>query len=317
MLLVDVLSDFWTLIRSWDFKICAMWDMDFPSEGSSLSSSGTVWTIKQNKIFENALADFDKDTTDRWEKVAARLPGKTAMDVKKHYEDLVDDVTCIEAGRVALPTYSNSSCSLEWLAEKSGVMHGLKQQFGSCGRGQSTKPSEQERKKGVPWTEEEHRQFLMGLRKYGKGDWRSISRNFVVSRTPTQVASHAQKYYIRLGSDNKNKRRSSIHDITTVHGTDRMPSPLLHVSNRQTNSPSTQPEFNQSPCLTYPSQISRGPLINSLGSQVDANLLLSTHYPLSLYTQRGFGGLSPRTIIADSSIAMPYSGYPGQSAMQY
>lgn len=27
----------------------------------------------------------------------------------------------------------------------------------------------------------------MGLAKFGKGDWRSISRSFVMSRTPTQV----------------------------------------------------------------------------------------------------------------------------------
>jgi len=136
-----------------------MWEMDLPSQGTSLSSSGSVWTLEQNKRFENALADFDKDTPDRWDKVAARLPGKTATDVRKHYEDLVDDVTCIEAGCVALPTYSNSSCTLEWIEGKSGDMHGLKQQFGSGGRGSSTKPSEQERKKGVPWTEEEHRYF--------------------------------------------------------------------------------------------------------------------------------------------------------------
>lgn len=45
-----------------------------------------------------------------------------------------------------------------------------------------------ERRKGIPWTEEEHRLFLMGLSKFGKGDWRSISRNFVISRTPTQVS---------------------------------------------------------------------------------------------------------------------------------
>ena len=33
-----------------------------------------------------------------------------------------------------------------------------------------------------------------------------------------QVASHAQKYFIRLSSQNKkDKRRSSIHDITSVH----------------------------------------------------------------------------------------------------
>jgi len=38
----------------------------------------------------------------------------------------------------------------------------------------------------------------------------------VVTRTPTQVASHAQKYFIRQLSGGKDKRRASIHDITTV-----------------------------------------------------------------------------------------------------
>ncbi|PHU00882.1 Transcription factor MYB1R1 [Capsicum chinense] len=70
-----------------------------------------------------------------------------------------------------------------------------------------------ERKKGVPWTEEEHRLFLIGLQKLGKGDWRGISRNFVTSRTPTQVASHAQKYFIRQSSATRRKRRSSLFDI--------------------------------------------------------------------------------------------------------
>ncbi|KAI3973598.1 hypothetical protein MKW92_044697 [Papaver armeniacum] len=79
---------------------------------------------------------------------------------------------------------------------------------------ETTTKTKAERKKGIPWTEEEHRNFLEGLRKYSKGDWRSISRFCVVSRTPTQVASHAQKYFQHQGTKKhkKPRKRPSIHD---------------------------------------------------------------------------------------------------------
>lgn len=90
----------------------------------------------------------------------------------------------------------------------------------------------------------------MGLRKYGKGDWRNISRNFVITRTPTQVASHAQKYFIRQLSGGKDKRRASIHDITTLNlNENKTPSP---DNNRRPSSPpnsapisATQFQWNQ------------------------------------------------------------------------
>lgn len=67
--------------------------------------SGSSWTPKQNKAFEQALAKYDRDTPDRWYNVAKAVGGKTPEEVKKHYEILVADVKHIESGRVPFPNY--------------------------------------------------------------------------------------------------------------------------------------------------------------------------------------------------------------------
>ncbi|KAJ8542265.1 hypothetical protein K7X08_017131 [Anisodus acutangulus] len=158
----------------------------------------STWTREDDKLFEHGLVLYPENIADRWQLIADHVPGKTLNDIMAHYDDLVHDVFVIDAGRVEPPSYTDDP-------------------------GRVGSNNEMERKKGTPWTEEEHRLFLIGLDKYGKGDWRSISRNVVISRTPTQVASHAQKYFIRQQAMKKERKRSSIHDITTAVDTNPVP----------------------------------------------------------------------------------------------
>lgn len=118
-------------------------------------STVTKWTPEENKSFENALALFDKDTPDRWHNVASMIPGKTVSDVIKQYRELVEDVSDIEAGLIPVPGYS-SNLTFEWMSNHG--FDGLRQIYSPAGkRSSSNRCSEHERKKGIPWTEEEHR----------------------------------------------------------------------------------------------------------------------------------------------------------------
>ncbi|KAK4844144.1 hypothetical protein QYF36_016949 [Acer negundo] len=205
---------------------------------SSTTSTSETWSREEDKAFENAIAmhwSSEEDSNEQWQKIASMVPSKSVEQVKQHHKILVEDLEAIEAGNIPIPNYVEAAtCSstkdfhgFSGGADKrsngsgfsSGLSHDQSSGSGHGGKGSNSR-SDQERRKGIPWTEEEHRLFLLGLDKFGKGDWRSISRNFVISRTPTQVASHAQKYFIRLNSMNRDRRRSSIHDITSVNNGD-------------------------------------------------------------------------------------------------
>ncbi|KAG8368230.1 hypothetical protein BUALT_Bualt15G0023600 [Buddleja alternifolia] len=82
---------------------------------SSLSSRRPgSWTAQENKLFEKALARFDRDTPDRWQNVARAVGGgKSVEEVKRHYEILIEDLRRIESGHVPIPNYRNSSADEE------------------------------------------------------------------------------------------------------------------------------------------------------------------------------------------------------------
>ena len=73
------------------------------------------------------------------------------------------------------------------------------------------------------------RLFLLGLQRFGKGKWKSISKFYVHTKTPTQIASHAQKFNKRIDNPTPlEKRRRSINDIRFIEDssflTDNQPS---------------------------------------------------------------------------------------------
>ena len=73
------------------------------------TDNSSTWSKEQDKAFENALATYPEESVDRWEKIAADVPGKSLEEIQHHYELLVDDINDIESSRVPLPCYNSSS----------------------------------------------------------------------------------------------------------------------------------------------------------------------------------------------------------------
>ena len=53
---------------------------------------------------------------------------------------------------------------------------------------------------------------MEGLYIYGRGYWKKISY-YIQTKDATQVASHAQKYFMRNNISQEKKKRKSIHDM--------------------------------------------------------------------------------------------------------
>ncbi|KAJ8560594.1 hypothetical protein K7X08_022454 [Anisodus acutangulus] len=90
------------------------------------------------------------DSKEQWENIALMVPSKTIEELKKHYQLLVDDVTAIEYGYVPIPNYTVEENS-------HGYSRVLRADWQSNGNELPGTAQYQERRKGTPWTEEEHR----------------------------------------------------------------------------------------------------------------------------------------------------------------
>ncbi|RLN12976.1 hypothetical protein C2845_PM09G09380 [Panicum miliaceum] len=92
------------------------------------------WTTRQNKVFEEALAMYDKDTPDRWQKVARAVGGgKTVDDVKMQYKKLTKDVKEMDTEGLQNFQYgSSSNTSMGGSSSSNGQQRALEQANIEC-----------------------------------------------------------------------------------------------------------------------------------------------------------------------------------------
>ncbi|KAI3458363.1 hypothetical protein Pfo_015026 [Paulownia fortunei] len=161
-----------------------------------------------------------------------------------------------------------------------------------------------ERKKGKPWSEDEHRSFLVGLEKLGKGDWKGIANNFVPSRNSSQVASHAQKYFIRMAATEKKRRRSSVFDI-----------PLTDVNQPSQVTPGSQSDKaaeSSQPGSSWAASSNNIGELKGLAS-IPAPVSTSERPPLSPMKRRGIPDF--RSMVYMPRVSSSTQGFPTQKVM--
>ncbi|XP_042339241.1 dnaJ homolog subfamily C member 2, partial [Plectropomus leopardus] len=77
-------------------------DNAVPSErfdASGSDSNAASWTTEEQKLLEQALKTYPVSTPERWEKIAAAVPGRSKKDCMKRYKELVEMVKAKKAAQ--------------------------------------------------------------------------------------------------------------------------------------------------------------------------------------------------------------------------
>ncbi|CAN6195548.1 unnamed protein product [Urochloa humidicola] len=192
------------------------------------SSSEGEWSASEIMVMKSFIAgrNTTNNNTDVVEELHARFPGKEKRQVTNLYVNLL--VEMIESSNQHVAARRSHMIDNIAMSEEDSAMdnldmlHGcLMEETGAIGpaeeapRRKSAPRKERPHNKGF-WSMEEHRQFLLGLLVYGPGKWKSISTDFVKTRTPVQVSSHAQKYFSKQQNTSR-RQRYGINDVSLNH----------------------------------------------------------------------------------------------------
>ncbi|XP_058264509.1 dnaJ homolog subfamily C member 2 [Hemibagrus wyckioides] len=68
-------------------------------EGSGSDTNPAPWTTEEQKLLEQALKTYPVNTPERWDKIAATVPGRTKKDCMKRYKELVEMIKAKKAAQ--------------------------------------------------------------------------------------------------------------------------------------------------------------------------------------------------------------------------
>ncbi|KAJ1261409.1 hypothetical protein BS78_09G027500 [Paspalum vaginatum] len=175
-------------------------DAEFNGEWSAFEISVVKSIVaSHNTNTENGYTDnMNKKHTDILDEIQARFPWKDKNQVINLYVELVEQMVNMTPSRNQPMMVSNDY--------EMGNTRLLVPQM------HVVAPRQERSSTRTVWTMEEHRNFLHGLNMYGRGKWKNISRDFVITKTPVQVSCHAQKYFLKKERTNRNQRYG-INDV--------------------------------------------------------------------------------------------------------
>ncbi|MED6213247.1 hypothetical protein PIB30_091303 [Stylosanthes scabra] len=192
---------------------------------------------------------FQEALKNRWEAVAARFPGKNPGQLQHHFQELLNDINLVKDGCAWPPqiikdiTFQHSPISIPIISHQQQHMTTvtankaappetmLPSSAMAAATREQNEPTNDNRiehrllrratgnnneRKVEHWTQEEHRLFVKGLDEFGKSKWKEISKLYVGTRNPTQVASHAQKYFNHKKKSKGECRRKNIQEKTSM-----------------------------------------------------------------------------------------------------
>uniref|UniRef100_A0A0E0D997 HTH myb-type domain-containing protein n=1 Tax=Oryza meridionalis TaxID=40149 RepID=A0A0E0D997_9ORYZ len=181
-----------------------------PSAAEPAPAAAGRWTRQKDKLLEMLVARHAITHGQRvggWDAIAAAFgDDRTVAQVEQRYGEIAAEVRRVmeEPWDAEDPTAAAAAA-----AAAAPVKHAAAEPGSDGGGGEGKVVVE---KKSGAWSNEEHRQCLRGIEEIGAGHWTQISIEYVPSRTPIQIASHSQKYFLRMAKPKEDRKRKSIHD---------------------------------------------------------------------------------------------------------